>query len=109
MCRLQRGDDAFGPRQMGASLQRFLVRSSEVLGSSRVGEGSVLRADGGIIQPSRNRMCQRNLAVSVLQDVRERALQHAGKAAAEAGGVLAQFRPASAGFNANQLHTLIFE
>jgi hypothetical protein len=50
---------------------------------------------------------QGDLAV-VLQDVRVGALQDAGRASSEAGGVLAEGFAAASGFDADQLNFLIF-
>ena len=49
-------------------------------------------------------MGERDLAVFVLQDVGDRCPADAGRAALEAGGVLAQRRAAAAGLDADQPH-----
>ena len=49
------------------------------------------------------------LAVFVLQDVGEAAVQHAGLAVAERGGVLAERGAAAAGFDADQFHGFVVD
>ena len=54
-------------------------------------------------------MRQCDLAGFVLQHVRVSSLQHAGRAAAETGGVIAQFFAAPSGFDADQFDFLVLD
>ncbi len=51
----------------------------------------------------------RDLAGRVLQKVRIGSLQHPGRASAKARSMIAQAFAASAGFDADQLHSLVAE
>src|SRR6266567_8134526 len=52
-------------------------------------------------------MRERNLAVVILQKVTVGAMQHAGRPSGEACGVLAQLRPASTRFDANESNAVV--
>ena len=73
-----------------------------VAGPADVFPEAVLGADAGIIEPRRDRVDVQGLAVLVLQDVAEAAVQDAGPALGKAGGVLAGLEPAPARLGADQ-------
>ena len=68
---------------------------------------AVLRAGAGIVEPGRNAVHVAGLAVVVLQHVAVAAVQHAGPAEAERGGMVAGLVGSSARLDAHQLHRLV--
>ena len=92
--RFERGDDAFELREQLKRFERLVVRCRCVLDAPRVVEECVLGADGRVVESGGDRMRRGYLPVLVLEDVTERALQHAGTTAArafETRGVLSEF------------------
>ena len=63
----------------------------------------------GIVQAGGDRVDVGGLAVVVLQDVAEAAVQHAGAAEAERGGVVARLVGAAAGLDAHQLDARVVD
>src|SRR5262249_60728074 len=66
MGRLQRRQDALLAGAQLEPLQRLAVADADVLHPSAVLPVTVLRPDAGVIEPRRNRMDRRRLAVLVL-------------------------------------------
>ena len=58
-----------------------LVGDGDVAGAARVAQPGVLGAGAGVVEPGRDRVRLEDLAVLVLHDRREGAVQHAGAAA----------------------------
>src|SRR5208283_1648765 len=52
-------------------------------------------------------MCKRNLPILILQHIRERALQHPRRSAAEAHRMLTQLGAAPTGLHANKAHLAV--
>src|SRR3954452_3740349 len=63
----------------------------------------------GIIEASRDRMGRGNLSALVLQHVRISSLKHSRRASAETCRMVAKLFSATACFNSNELHFLIFD
>ena len=69
--------------------ERLVVGDGDVLGAAGILEPGVLGADAGIIEAGRDRVRLDDLAVLVLQQIGAVAVQHAGRAGGQRGGVLA--------------------
>src|SRR5690349_20655860 len=69
----------------------------------------MLRPNRGIVESSRNGVCEANLSMRILKDVRKSSLQHTRQAATKARGMLTQFVSAPASFNADQFHPLVLD
>src|ERR1019366_10504533 len=67
----------------------------------------MLGTNGGIIEARRDGVGEGDLAVRILQHVRECSLQHARRTALKAGRVLAQCSAATAGFHADKPHLAV--
>src|SRR5262249_53165599 len=74
---LKCGYDAFGAREHYGCIECLLVRGGGICGAPGIVHGCMLRADGGVVESRRDRVGKRNLAVIVLQNIGEGALQHA--------------------------------
>ena len=100
MRRLERGHDALEPRAQLERGQRIVVAHRDIVHPLQVAQVRVLRADSGIVEPGGDRVCRKHLAVSVLKQIREGAVQHAWASAHERGRVLPTLDP-----GAGRLHT----
>src|SRR5262245_15688518 len=67
----------------------------------------MLRPDAGVIEAGRTGMNVGGLSVGILQDVAEAAMQDAGFAIAQRGGMAAGRRPAAPGFDADNFDRAI--
>ena len=90
------GGDVVGGQGLG-------VGDRLVAGPAEFFPEAVLGPDAGIIEARRDRVDVERLAVLILQDVAEAAVQDAGPALGKAGGVLAGLEPAPARLGADQL------
>ena len=66
-------------------------------------------ANARIVQPGGDGMNIAGLAVFVLHDVAEAAVQNAGRTVGERRGVTARFAAAATGLDAQQLHTFVID
>ena len=98
----ERGKNAFSARERDDCVEGGGIVLRDVLGAAGVVKRGVLGADGGVVEARRDGMGERDLAVLILQDVGEGSLQDAGRAALEAGCVLAESGSAAAGFDADE-------
>src|SRR3984893_2528844 len=109
------GNDAFGDGEQFGGFQSVLIGSRRVFGAMLIGEPSVFRTDGRVIEAGRNGMSCGDLAVFVLQDVGVGSLQNAGARTgealigAEARSVFAESVAAAAGFDANHFYVSVFQ
>src|SRR2546423_15009838 len=78
---LQRWNDALQPGCLMERGQRLLIGDACVLGALLVVQEGVLGPNAGVIQAGGDGMRRQHLAVLVLEQVAERAVQHAGTAA----------------------------
>ena len=69
----------------------------------------MFRADTGIVQPGGNRVGVDDLAVIILQQIGAVAVQDAGAAALEAGGVLVGVQAQPGGLDADQADILVID
>ena len=93
------------PLGLGAQLkrvQRFPIRRRNVFDPADVVQPGVLRPDAGVIEAGTDTVRLDDLTVVVLQEVSAVAVQHAGPAAGQAGGVLARFDAMPARLDADQ-------
>src|SRR5262249_9491326 len=95
--------DALQARAQVKRLQRLPVADAGIAHPARVLPVTVFGADAGVVQAGGDRMYRGSLAVLVLQDVAETAVQHAGLAVAQRRGVVAGAAPAPARLDADQL------
>ena len=86
---LQRGNDALEPAQRLERIERLRVGGRLVAHPPGVAQIAVLRPHAGIVEPGRDRVRRRDLAVGVLQQIAQAAVQHAGRAGAQGGAVMA--------------------
>ena len=100
----QRRDDALGPRAELERRQRLLVGGGDVFDAADVVQPGMFRPDAGIVEAGADAVRLDDLAVVVLQQVGAVAVQHAGPAAGQAGGVLAGLDAVAAGLDADQPH-----
>src|ERR1700722_136102 len=96
------GQNAFGARERDDGIESCRVILRNVLGATRVVKGCMLGADGGVIEPGGDGVCERDLAVLILQHVGEGSLQYARCAALETGCVFAERRSTASCFHADQ-------
>gem|GEM_PF-2562505 len=106
---LQRRDDAFLAAAQVEGVQRLLVGDRGVLDTTDVMQPGVLGTDTGIVEAGGNRVGIDDLAILVLQQEGTVAVQHAGYAAVEAGGMLAGLDAVAGRFDADDLHALVIE
>ena len=86
-------NDAFQPAGELERIQGFLIRHRDIIHAARLLEPGMFRPDAGIIEAGRDRMRFQNLAVRILQQIGLGAVQHAGRAFGERGGVMGRFHP----------------
>ena len=103
----QRGNDALGAAEKLESLERLRVGHADVRGTLRRLQVAVLRADARIVQARRDAVRLDHLAVRVLQQVRQAAVQHPRLAGHQRRGVLVAVDARSAGLDADQLHRVV--
>ena len=100
------GDDSFGLGKELEALEGLIVIDGDVLHAASVFPVGVFRTNTGVIQASAAGMNIGGLAVIVLQDIRQGAVQNTRTACTETGGVLPEGGAAPAGFDADQLHVV---
>jgi len=83
------GDDAFGSGEQREGDESLIVGDTGVCDSFGVFPVGVLGADAGVVEPGRAGVDRGGLAIGVLQDVAEAAVEDAGVAEGERGGVVA--------------------
>src|SRR5579871_2117335 len=105
----ERWNDAFEPAKEMESLERFVVGCRDVLDPALLLQPRMLRADAGIVETGRNRMRLGDLPLFVLQEVGPVAVQHAGTAAGQRGGMFASLEAFASRFDADDAHTGIVE
>src|SRR3954451_7979323 len=76
--RLERRDDALEPRDPAERRQRVVVRHRHVLRPARVAQPRVLGPRAGVVEAGRDRVRLADLALVVLEDRRQRPVEHAG-------------------------------
>ena len=102
---LERRDDALEPRDGLERVERLAVGDRLVAGPAGVAEVGVLRAGAGVVEPGRDRVRLEDLAVLVLHDRRERAVQDAAAPAQrERRPVAPGLDPVARRLDADQLH-----
>ena len=106
---LQGGNDSFAAGEQIEGIERFRIGDGDVLGAAQLAQMGVLGADGGVVQSGGDRVGCGDLAIVILQHVAVGALQHAGDAAVEARGVIAERFAAAAGFDADESHVFVFD
>ena len=77
---LQGRDDPLQARAGRERIERLTVGDRHVAGAAAVAQPGVLGAGAGVVQAGRDRVRLEDLAVLVLHDRRERAVQHTGQA-----------------------------
>ncbi len=87
--RLQGGDDALRLTQEGEALEGLLVGHGDVLGAAGLLVEGVLRADAGVVEAGGDGVRLPHLASVVLEEVGVGAVEDAGPAVDEGGGVTA--------------------
>ena len=106
----ERRDDAFGAAELdGGGYRVIVVGTGAVFGAGFVVQPGVFGSDGGVIETGGNGVGEGDLAVVILQQVAAGALENAGGSAGEAGGVVAEFVAASAGFDADELDAVVVQ
>src|SRR6202011_3467848 len=86
--RLERGHDAFEPGAQLERGERVLVAHGHVVHTLEVAQVRVLRSYAWIVEPCGDRVRGQHLALSVLEQIRECAMQHAWASGHESGRVL---------------------
>src|SRR5207249_8201514 len=109
MRRLQRGDDALGPRQDAERLERLRIGARHVLDATALVQERMLGPDAWIVEAGGHRVRLADLAVLVLQHVAARAVEHADAAAADRRRVLAALDAEPARLHATQPHPWVLE
>ena len=97
------GHDPLGARERLEPLERLRVGRAHVPGEPGVLQVRVLGPDARVVEPGRDRVRLDDLAVGVLQQVAERAVQHAGLPLRDRRAVLPELHPAAARLDADQL------
>ena len=98
---LQGRQDALGPGQQAHALERLVVGRAQDLQATGLVQRRELRPDARVVEPGRDRVGLRHLAVLVLQQVRARAVQHAGGATGQRRGMPAG-QPLPRGLDADE-------
>ena len=106
---LEGGEDALGFGHGGEGLERVGVGAGGVGRALGVVPVGVLGADAGVVEAGRAGVDAHGLAVVVLEDVGAGAVQDAGRAEGERGGVVAEVDRSSAGLDAVELNAIIGE
>eukprot|EP00982_Pelagococcus_subviridis_P016899 31499-Pelagococcus_subviridis.AAC.38 len=108
--RLERGDDPLASRHSDERVERLLVRHRVVLRASEIFEERVLRADAGVVQTGGDAVRLDDLPLLVLDQVRKRAVQDAGRTERERRRVLLPRSHALArGLDADDPHVLVVD
>jgi len=106
---LQRRDDALGLTQQTEGLHRLLVGDGPVLRAAALEQVRVLRPDTRVVQAGRDRVRLHGLAVVVLHDVGERAVEDAGKAGCKPRRVAAGVDALAAGLQTDEANAGVVE
>src|SRR4051794_30869900 len=101
MRRFEGGEDAFGFGEELEGVEGFGVGDTGVGDALVVLPVAVFGADAGVVEAGGDAVDVGGLAVVVLEDVGECAVEDAGLALGEGGGVLAEGGAAAAGFDAD--------
>src|SRR5438093_1442479 len=109
MRRLERGDDALGPRQDAERFERLRIGARHVLDATGLVQERMLGPDAWIVEAGGHRVRLADLAVLVLQHVAARAVEHADAAAADRRRVLAALDAEPARLHATQPHLAVLE
>ena len=104
---LQGGGDALQPVQDPKGLQRLPVVCELVEDPAALRQKAVLRAHRRVVQPGCHRVGVENLAVTVLQQVRARTVQHPREAEPDARAMPAL--AVAVGLHADELHRVVPE
>src|SRR5438093_801544 len=86
--RLERGDDALGPREKAEALERLGVGARDVADATGLVQIRVLGTHTRIVEAGRDGMRLVDLSVGVLEDEAARAVQYAFAPADDRRGVL---------------------
>src|ERR1017187_1537130 len=95
--------------KLAEGVERLLVIGGDVFGATLIVQPGVLRSDGRIIEPRRNRVSRGNLSVYVLQNKGVSSLQHSRMSPVESRRVLAQRVAAASSFYADQFDFAVFD
>src|SRR5260370_9110419 len=109
MRHVERRHDAFEPRAELECGDRVFVADCDVVDALEIAEEGVLGSNARVVQPGGHRVSRQHLPVAVLQQVRERTVQHAWATADERGRVLAGLDPRPGRLHADQRHVLVVE
>src|ERR1700733_15442762 len=113
MCRFERRNNSFDPREQLRGSDRFFTPPRRLFPPTRIREPRMLWPDRRVIKARGYRVRRRNLPIAVLQHVRIRSLQHAWARARKTSRLrqtrrmLPKTFAASAGFNANHFYSRI--
>src|SRR5712692_4820099 len=107
--RLERRHDAFEPRAELECGDRVFVADCDIVDALEIAEEGVLGSNARVVQTGGHRVRRQHLPVAVLQQVRERTVQHAWAPADERGRVLAGLDPRPGRLHADQRHVLVVE
>ena len=107
--RLDGGDDPLGRAQQAQRLHRLVVGRGDVLRAADRGEPRVLGPDARVVQAGRDRVGFDGLPVLVLEDEGSRAVQDAGAAALDRGGMARGVDPVAGGLDAVEPHAFVIE
>ena len=99
--------NALVPAARLQSLERLIIRRRQIANTARGEEQGVLRAHAGIVQTGGDGVRLLDLAVLILQQHGETAVQHAGTAERQGRRVVTQTWPATAGLDSNDLHARV--
>mmetsp|Transcript_18797 Transcript_18797/g.50538 ORF Transcript_18797/g.50538 Transcript_18797/m.50538 type:complete len:231 (-) Transcript_18797:1483-2175(-) len=104
---LEGGDDALGAAQGLEALERLLIRDRYVIRAQRVLEPGVLGTDTRVVEACGDGVGLRDLPHLVLQEVGARAVEDAGRASGESGGMTLGVDAVAPSLHANELDRLI--
>ncbi len=110
MGRFQRRQDALQPAQQLEGLQRLLIGGRGIARPPQSPQVGVLWTHRGIVQPGRDRVRGRDLAVGILQHIAAHAVEHAQPpplGIAKASGVPARLQPLAGGLHAQHGHVIV--
>src|SRR5438128_3208515 len=109
MSSFQGRENAFQARTGPKACQSFRVGNMRVANPAAVVPKTVLRPNAGIIQSRGDGMNGSGLAVAVLKHITVAAVQDAGLAEAQRGGMLTGLIAPAARLDAHQLHVLVID
>ncbi len=102
-------NDALHAADRPKRIQRFGIGGGLVRDATAVAQEAVLRPDARIVEARGDRMSRRDLAVGILEQIAQAAVQHSGCTGAERGAVVTGADPFTRRFDSDEPYVGIVE